>query len=230
MANSPSVANFTTWIRNVLGVATAYLPDGSAAIQHAFDHALDTVSTDLGCLTAEVTSFSPYELAVYNLGGHLLVEYAPDQSWVITAAAWSATLVTITTSAINTIVVGDKVMVAGLSPNAYNNAGQPVVVDSVVDNQHFTYVLAKNPGTAIVGPTATVSEQVFTAARRGFKIASFAPGVIGSTSDLSTSAGLLNPDFLRGLTLEDLQLLKTPYGRAYLSLAQKYGPTIWGLS
>lgn len=69
----------------------------------------------------------------------------------------------------------------------------------------------------------------FVNARTGFEINTFVAGVVQSTGDESTNESLLVPDFFKGLTMSDLQLLKTPYGRFYLSIAQKTGP-IWGLS
>lgn len=65
--------------------------------------------------------------------------------------------------------------------------------------------------------------------RKAFKITSFVAGVVASTADVSTSTSLKVPDSLGDLTLFDLQLLKTPYGRAYLAIAQKFG-SLWGLS
>ena len=40
----------------------------------------------------------------------------------------------------------------------------------------------------------------------------------------------MNVESMKGLTLANLQNLKTPWGRMYLSIAQLAGPTIWGLS
>lgn len=56
------------------------------------------------------------------------------------------------------------------------------------------------------------------------------PGVVSSTSDEGTSSSYLNPEFMETLTLQDLQTLKTPYGRQYMAFAQMYGRTIWGLT
>jgi hypothetical protein len=70
---------------------------------------------------------------------------------------------------------------------------------------------------------------VFATLREMYRINSFVPGVVQSTSDNGTSTSLLVPDFLKELTLSDLQELKTPYGRAYLAIAQKYG-TLWGIT
>ncbi len=58
----------------------------------------------------------------------------------------------------------------------------------------------------------------------------FEPGVVASASDVSTSTSLLNPEFMKKLTMRDLQTVKDPFGRVYMMIAQAYGPTVWGLS
>lgn len=69
----------------------------------------------------------------------------------------------------------------------------------------------------------------FADLRKTWKITSFVAGVVQSTADESTSMSLLVPDVMQGLSLADLQELKTPYGRAYLAIAQKMG-SVWGIS
>ena len=66
--------------------------------------------------------------------------------------------------------------------------------------------------------------------RKKLGIASFAPGVIASTGDESTSTSLLNPEFMKQFTMANLQQIKDPWGRMYLSIAQDYGPSVIGLS
>lgn len=63
----------------------------------------------------------------------------------------------------------------------------------------------------------------------GYNITAFTAGVIQATADEGTSESMLVPDFFKQLTLADLQNLKTPYGRAYLAIAQRAG-SLWGLS
>lgn len=65
--------------------------------------------------------------------------------------------------------------------------------------------------------------------RAKYGIGTFTPGVISSSSDSTTSQSWLNSDFMKNLTLADLQNLKNPYGQAYLMIAQSYG-AIWGLT
>jgi hypothetical protein len=70
----------------------------------------------------------------------------------------------------------------------------------------------------------------FSDLRASLGIHKFQSGVVSGTGDGGTSVSLLNPEFMRNLTLANLQQLKDPWGRAYLAIAQDYGPTIWGLS
>lgn len=67
----------------------------------------------------------------------------------------------------------------------------------------------------------------FVDLRASFKINNFVPGVITESHDESTGQSLLNPEFMKNLTMSNLQMLKTPYGRNYMGFAQSYG-TLWG--
>ncbi|MAF04424.1 MULTISPECIES: hypothetical protein [Herbaspirillum] len=69
----------------------------------------------------------------------------------------------------------------------------------------------------------------FSDLRKEFGINSFVGGTISSSADVSTSESLLTPDFLKGLTLANLQQLKDPFGRQWLMYQQSIG-TVWGIS
>lgn len=79
---------------------------------------------------------------------------------------------------------------------------------------------------AIDNPDSTFWEDL----RTKFGINSFVPGLINQAHDQHTGEGMsIPPQLLNGLTLFDLQLLKTPWGRRYLMFAGQWG-TIWGLT
>jgi hypothetical protein len=145
----PTQAGFLAWVRAFMGIGTAALPDDAPAIGYAY-----AVATEL--VPCELQAISPtmYMLAVYNLGGDNLINYAPDQ------------------------------------------AGQTFFAD----------------------------------ARKLYRCNDFVMGVVASTGDNGTSTSLAVPDALRELTLAQLQNMKTPYGRRYMSIVQSLGPTIWGIS
>jgi hypothetical protein len=70
----------------------------------------------------------------------------------------------------------------------------------------------------------------FADLRKQLGLNSATPGVIQSSSDQGTSQSFKIPDWMNDMTLTNLQMLKTPWGRNYLGYAQQYGPTIWGLT
>ena len=69
----------------------------------------------------------------------------------------------------------------------------------------------------------------FSDTRKQFSINTYKAGVIQSSSDESTSEAMVVPDFYKDMQLSNMQNLLTPYGRAYLGIAQRLG-TLWGLS
>lgn len=54
----------------------------------------------------------------------------------------------------------------------------------------------------------------------------FKAGVIEASADETTSANFAVPDALKNLTVDQLQLTKTPWGRNYLGYAQKVGTLV----
>jgi hypothetical protein len=69
----------------------------------------------------------------------------------------------------------------------------------------------------------------FTDLRKKWNITGFVAGTVSSVSDEGTSTSLDVPPQVQGLAMFDLQMLKTPFGRAYMNIASKFGD-IWGLS
>lgn len=80
--DGPSLAGFLIFIRTVMGIPSSALPDGSSAITYAYNVAFMTVNPLIGLgvpVPLTVSSWSIYALAVYNLGGDRLINFAPDQ-------------------------------------------------------------------------------------------------------------------------------------------------------
>ena len=73
------------------------------------------------------------------------------------------------------------------------------------------------------------NQSYFKDLRKDMRIDQPSVGVVSASADESTSTTLLNPEQMKYFTLRDLQMLKTPYGREYLGLAQSIG-TVWGLT
>ena len=141
-------AGYLLFIRQIMGISIAVLPDASPYIDYSFQVSLATVSLDLAIVVPGI-----YPLAVYNLAGDRLLNYAQDQ------------------------------------------------------------------------PDSTYFKDL----RQQLNLTSFVPGVIQSSSDVTTSQSFAVAQALNKLTLGDLQNLKTPYGLQYLAFAENLG-TLWGLS
>ena len=147
---TPNQADYTLFLRNVVGIASSFLPDGAEIIITTLAIAQEIVNPQINCASARM-----YTLAVYNLAADRLINFAPDQP-----------------------------------------------------------------------------EQTYFDDLRGpekLNISGFAPGVVASSSNETTASALLNPEQMKEFTLMDLQNLKTPYGREYISIAQSVG-TLWGMS
>lgn len=77
MANvlgKPTIEGYTAFLRNIVGVPDAALPDGSFAITLSFNIAMDIVSCWLNTIQPDI-----YTLAVYNLAADRLLYFCPDQ-------------------------------------------------------------------------------------------------------------------------------------------------------
>lgn len=174
---APSFNGFIEFIRNTMGIDSTVLPDNSVYIPWAYQVSLRWVNTNLQAVIAcgpigvgrggpdgiDPTYPSLYTLAVYNLAGDNLVNYAQD-----------------------------------IVPNV---------------------------------PVAGGDLPYFANLRAGLKIDSFTAGAVSGTSDEGTSVSIAVPkEIAEGLTFANLQQMKTPWGRAYLGIAQSFGPSIWGVS
>lgn len=155
---TPTRAGFLAFIRDIMGVPTAALADGSIYIDYAFEISLEIVNLGLKCIAP-----TGYTWAVYNLGGSTLLNIAQDPE------------------------------------------GSPVVPGTEPPLKYFAY------------------------ARKQFNMNGFVSGVIQSASDEGTSESMVVQEAAKNFTLANLQQLKDPYGREYLSIAQSYGD-IWGLT
>lgn len=227
----PSPTGFLNFVRNRVVIPVAYLPDDSPYLGWAYGQALEIVNPLLQSSPGVPGTYAVYTQAVYNLGAHILIELAQDVAYPIGAASWANGLATLTLTVQNSVQPGDPISVSGISPVAYDAApNKPVIVNSVTPGvNQITYVISPNPGPGSVLAGAQVSELYFYRARAAFGINRVSVGVVTSAGDQGTSTGLLNPEFMQNLTLADLQYLKTPYGQAYVSIAQRFG-RLWGLT
>jgi len=70
----------------------------------------------------------------------------------------------------------------------------------------------------------------FQDAREQFDILGFKGGVLASSADQSSSNAIAVPELLKNLSLSDLDLLKTSWGRSYAEYGMNFGPYEVGIS
>ena len=217
---APNLTDFITFCQSQ-GVVAAVLNPDSPDFQWALDYAVDRAPY------VPPVPVSAYILACYNLGLHVLIESAQDQTGLaITSLDWSGGLVTVTAGSALGYNSGQcfPVAVVGAAPAAYNGCFTATVTGSAT----FTYPLESNPGAATSPGMFNMS--FFWQARQSLSLNSLVAGPVQSTGDQGTNTTLVVPDFFKTLTFEDLDLIKTPWGRRYLAYAQKAGPTVVGVS
>ena len=73
MDTQPTPAGFLNFVRNVMGVPTDVLPDDSLVLVYALQVALLIVNQKINAASPAI-----YTLAVYNLAGDNLINYAQD--------------------------------------------------------------------------------------------------------------------------------------------------------
>lgn len=69
----------------------------------------------------------------------------------------------------------------------------------------------------------------FTYLRKQFGVYEFIGGIVTTASDQGTAGAVMVSEGLKNLTVNQLNNLKTPYGRAYMGWAASVG-TLWGIS
>ena len=148
--NGPTLAGYLEFLRNIVGINTTVLPDGSPIIEWSYNYAVNLVWEVLRYLPSPPDQFL-YTTAVYNLTTSFLLANGQDPT------------------------------------------GLPV------------------------------SQQFFGPYQQKYNLRAFVGGVIQSASDESTSSSMVVPKAFDGLTIQNLQNLKDPYGRQYLAIVQSLG-------
>jgi hypothetical protein len=113
--------------------------------------------------------------------------------------------------------------------NQYINMVNPGVFTVAVYNLagNFLVNIAQDDPAAIPPPDNAAT--YWADLRAGLNLNSFVPGLVDNAADQGTSAGLQLLNSMKDLTIGDLQLLKTPWGRVYMGIAQSVG-SMWGLT
>jgi hypothetical protein len=84
----------------------------------------------------------------------IVLQSSAETAVNITSASWAAGIATFGTSANHTLAVGDKTVIAGITPSGYNVAAGAIVL-SVPTTTSFTVAIASDPGAYTSGGTSS---------------------------------------------------------------------------
>ena len=88
---------------------------------------------------------------------------------------------------------------------------------------YITAVYNLATDTLLTNAHDQTGQTFFSEYQQKYQLRAFVPGVISSASDESTSSSMVVPKAAEGFTIQNLQNLKTPYGREYLAIVQSVG-------
>lgn len=115
--------------------------------------------------------------------------------------------------------------VAGETVDCFINIHSPLYYNLAMYNFAADYLINWASDSNASSPCSTY----FADLRKKWNLTGFVGGAVSSTADESTSTSLEVPEQVKGLSMFDLQMLKTPFGRTYMSIAAKFGD-MWGMS
>jgi hypothetical protein len=128
------------------------------------------------------------------------------------------------------IVYAFQTAMATVSPDLASIPSFPVVPQNPLPLTTYALAVYNLGADRIINFAQDQTGRTFFAEmRKDLGINTFRAGVVASSGGAGNSQSTLNPEFMKELTMGDLQSMKTPYGREYLNIAQQIGP-LWGLT
>lgn len=230
---SPTLQGYITFLTNVVALNMANLPpfSGQGTLEQGSSTltltAVTTGSLAEGAIVTDANGAIPATTAVTptTSATTILGPIAPNPPVGIGTYQMSA-------EALSTQAVAEAIT----ATNQWITATFDVAVDTVNDAialepDLYAFAVYNLATDRLVNWAPDITGQTyFQDLRRDMKIDRPALGVASSGSDQGTSGTVLNPEFMKQLTLADLQTLRTPWGREYIGIAQSWGSTLWGVN
>jgi len=218
MYGTPNLKGYLAFLYSVAGVPAANFPSAQGVLSAgSVNTATDSTALWTVNQWAPQTNFFAYSFIDTNQG--LIGEVASNTSTVLTFSAPLSTAPNI----------GDSYIIAPQSAIFSFHAAMDTV-STFLPSHAYAMAVYNLATDRLINYAIDVPDQTyFMDVRKKMNITTVSLGVTSGSSDGQTSQQYLNPKFMETLTMGDLQLIKTPYGRAYIELAQSIG-TLWGLT
>lgn len=213
---TPNLPDYVAFLTGVVGIPNAFLP------------------TLLGTATDGSTAFLIDASEDWNpdqWAGFMVTDMTQGLTAVVDSN--SAQSLTFVDELARPVVGGDMYLISpDVVPTSFAIAME-IVNGTIAQASARMYVLAVYNLAAdrLINYALDVEHQTyFTDLRKMLRLNDPIIGVPAAANDGGTSVAILNPEQMKTFTLQDLETLRTPYGRQYIGIAQKYGPSIWGIS
>lgn len=211
----PNLSDYLQFLYGVVGIPTNILVAANSV----------ATSGDTGTLTDLTQNWDNNQWV-----GKIVVDSTLQESSVVLSSL--ATQVTFTTPFVNPVNTGDQYQIVPryvvLSLGIALDIANPDI--GIASQDLYSLAVYNLAADRLLNYALDTAGQTFYGDQRvKFRLSDSKVGVPSSSADQGVAVGILNPEQLKMLTLQDLQTMKTPYGRTYMGLAQAAGP-IWGMS
>lgn len=213
---TPNVTDYVAFLYGVVGIPAANLPSAGGMASGG----------DTGTLQDFSQSWNPSQWTGYSVVDSTQGETASVASNDSSTLFFGATVA-------NPVLPGDAYQIVPDIIRTSLAIAQEIVNTALSQLSPSIYVLAVYNLAAdrLINFAMDVANQTyFKDVRKAFRLTEVSVGVPSQVSDQGTAVGILNPEQMRLFTLQDLQTLRTPYGRTYMSFAQMLGRTVFGLT
>jgi len=252
---TPNLPDYIGFVQQVMEIDPLYLPSVVAPAAPVLTPgsggslASGTVYVQVTYVSAlgETNASMPASAVVTGPSGSVVVASPPLVTW---ATGWNVYAGGSVTSAQlqngSPIAIGTNytinALLSGVPAPLANTAGSPwlnyafdqamaLVLCAPRLGVSYTLAVYNCAGHIQIRITPDQIGRVFFQENRAtFDLLKMSVGVVQSTGNGDTSTTIAVPDALKQLILTDLGFIKTPWGREYLSYAQDYGPSVWGLT
>lgn len=211
---TPNIPDYLAFIYGI-GVPTANFPSTTGV----------ATGGDLNSLTDSAATWTVNQWQGY-------VVFDSSQGISVSIASNTGQTLTFATPLSTPIRVADKYLIASQWLFTTYAVALDTVNDLLCIGSSQLYVLGVyNLGAdRLINYAQDVPDQTyFFDQRKDYAIFRPSAGLPSSANDGGTAVGILNPEWMKTMTLQDLQTMKTPFGRRYMEIAQNFG-VIWGMS
>lgn len=223
----PSIPGYAAFLTNVAHLNMANLPPftGTGTLVEG-SQTLTVVSVDkpyLNLVDHALVTDANASIPAWTTVGKPLVPCPP-----VGIGTYQLSAAALTTQAAPEVITATNEWIVGTLFAAMTLVNRAIELASPFQYAMAVYNLATD---RLINYAPDIPDQTYWQdVRKDMNISTPAVGTVTASADQGSSVTVVSPEFLKTLTLADLQMMKTPWGREYLGIAQAFGPNLFGLT